>query len=121
MISGRNAFFGVRGLGSSLPSAGAGHLLAIEWVSGDLYRGCWWVVGGFLRGIGGVVAGPGRLFSAADHPVAAISQGQSQAPGPQPQASSLKPLASSSHGTSQTRRGAAAGACCPPPPGACNR
>ena len=78
MISDRNAlFFRARGIGSSSPSAGAGHLLAIVWVSGGLCRGCRWVVKGFLRGVGGVVLGPGRRFSAANHPVAAISQGQS--------------------------------------------
>jgi len=94
MISDRSAlFFRTRGIGSSLPSAGAGHLLAIAWVSGGLCRGCWWVVKGFLRGVGGVVPGPGRHFSDTNHPVATISRGQSQAPGLKPPASSPKPLA----------------------------
>jgi len=93
MISDRNAlFFRARGSGSSLPSAGAGHLLAIAWVSGGLCRGCRWVFKGFLRGIGGVVPGHGHRFSATNHPAAAISQGQSQA-------SSLKPRLTSSQPT----------------------
>ncbi len=80
MISDRNAlFFRTSGIGSSLPPVGISHLLTIAWVSGGLCRGCWWVVKGFLRGVGGVVADPGRHFSATNHPVAAISQSQPQA------------------------------------------
>jgi len=74
MISDRNAlFFRASSIGSSLPSAGAGHLLAIAWVSGGPCRGCRWVVEGFLRGVGGVVVAPGHHFSAANHPVAATA------------------------------------------------
>ncbi len=65
MISDRNAlFFRARGIGSSLPSAGADHLLAIAWVSGGLCRGRRWVLGGVLRGVGGVVAGQALIFVA---------------------------------------------------------
>ncbi len=71
MISDRNAlFFRARGIGSSLPPAGAGHLLAIAWVSGGLCRGYRWVVKGFLRGVGGVVADPGHPPSTIHHPPA---------------------------------------------------